>query len=171
LRVHHLVGTVVDPVVPLTDPGGTTTVTPAEIIYHRRVRLLALADELGNAAEACRLMGVSRTRFYEWRKLAGGEGSVVRVDPAELVGFDSVESCGRSSSCGSFWFIDAGSVSSIKMPISSRHFSQDEQYMTSRPSPVARRHEPRHRGRQDPAGSADPNGRTPPIPPSDETAP
>jgi transposase InsO family protein len=69
------VGTVVDPVVPLTDPEGTTTVTPAEIIYHRRVRLLALADELGNAAEACRLMGVSRTRFYEWRKLAANYGT------------------------------------------------------------------------------------------------
>jgi transposase InsO family protein len=69
------VGTVVDPVVPLKDPEGTTTVTPAEIIYHRRVRLLALADELGNAAEACRLMGVSRTRFYEWRKLAASYGT------------------------------------------------------------------------------------------------
>ena len=30
---------------------GTTTVTPAEIIYHRRVRLLSLADELGNVAD------------------------------------------------------------------------------------------------------------------------
>lgn len=39
----HLVGTVV----PLTDPG-TTTVTPVETIYHRRVRLHALGDKLGN---------------------------------------------------------------------------------------------------------------------------
>ena len=67
VQVHHLVGTVVDPVVPLTEPEGTTTVTPAEIIYHRRVRLLALADELGNVAAACRQMGISRTRYYEWR--------------------------------------------------------------------------------------------------------
>lgn len=48
--------------------------TPAEIIYHRRVRLLALADELGNVAKACRQMGVSRTRFYEWRKIVADYG-------------------------------------------------------------------------------------------------
>jgi len=66
-QVHHLVGTVVDPVVPSTDPKEPTTVTPAEIIYHRRVRLLSLADELGNVSAACRQMGISRTRYYEWR--------------------------------------------------------------------------------------------------------
>jgi transposase InsO family protein len=43
-------------------------VTPAEIIYHRRARLLSLAAELGNVAEACRQMGISRTRYYEWRQ-------------------------------------------------------------------------------------------------------
>jgi len=42
-------------------------VTPTEIIYHRRVRLLSLADELGNVSAACRQMGISRTRYYEWR--------------------------------------------------------------------------------------------------------
>jgi transposase InsO family protein len=45
-------------------------VTPAEIIYQRRVRLLDLARETGNVAEACRTFGVSRTRFYEWKSLA-----------------------------------------------------------------------------------------------------
>jgi transposase InsO family protein len=45
-------------------------VTPSKIIYHRRVRALELAAELGNVAEACRLLGVSRTSFYEWRHLA-----------------------------------------------------------------------------------------------------
>jgi transposase InsO family protein len=49
-------------------------VTPAEIIYHRRVRLLALGDELGNVAEACRQMGISRTRFYEWRTIVAEYG-------------------------------------------------------------------------------------------------
>jgi pentatricopeptide repeat protein len=34
--------------------------TPAEIIYQRRVRVLDLAAELGNVSEACRLVGVSR---------------------------------------------------------------------------------------------------------------
>jgi hypothetical protein len=74
LRVHQLVVTVVDLVVPLTEPQAPTTVTPAEIIYHPRVRLLALADELGNVAEAWRLMGESRTRFYEWPKIVAGYG-------------------------------------------------------------------------------------------------
>lgn len=48
--------------------------TPTEIIYHRRVRLLALADELGNISAACRQMGISRTRYYEWRKIVATYG-------------------------------------------------------------------------------------------------
>src|SRR5215217_1915530 len=78
-QVHQLVGTVVDPVVPSTDPKEPTTVTPAEIIYHRRVRLLSLADELGNVSAACRQMGISRTRYYEWR------GIVARYGPDALM--------------------------------------------------------------------------------------
>ena len=48
--------------------------TPAEIIYHRRVRLLALGDELGNVAQACRQMGISRTRYCEWTAIVGQYG-------------------------------------------------------------------------------------------------
>jgi transposase InsO family protein len=59
-----------DPVVPSTDPQGAITVIPSEIIYQRRVRVLELAAELGNVAEACRLIGVSTTSFYEWRRVA-----------------------------------------------------------------------------------------------------
>lgn len=44
--------------------------TPDQIVAHRRRRLLELADELGNVSAACRQMGVSRTRYYEWKKLA-----------------------------------------------------------------------------------------------------
>ena len=44
--------------------------TSSEIIYQRRVRVLHLAQQLGNISEACRLVGVSRTRFYEWKRLA-----------------------------------------------------------------------------------------------------
>ena len=44
--------------------------TPAQIIYQRRVALLALAVELGNVAEACRSFGISRTRYYEWKNRA-----------------------------------------------------------------------------------------------------
>jgi transposase InsO family protein len=69
-----MVGTVVDPVVPSTDPKEPTTVTPAEIIYHRRVRLLCLADELANISAACRQMGISRTRYYEWRRVVAAYG-------------------------------------------------------------------------------------------------
>ena len=48
--------------------------TPAQIIYHRRVRLLSLASELDNVAEACRQMGISRTRYYEWRRIVAQYG-------------------------------------------------------------------------------------------------
>ena len=44
--------------------------TSAEIIYHRRVRLLELATELGNVSEACRQMGVSRKSYYQWLEIA-----------------------------------------------------------------------------------------------------
>src|SRR5258706_425658 len=59
-----------DPLVPTKDPEEPITVTPAEIIYHRRVRVLEYTEEIGNVAETCRTFGVSRTRFYEWRNRA-----------------------------------------------------------------------------------------------------
>jgi hypothetical protein len=40
LQIPLLVGLVVDPLVPTKEPQEPTTVTPAEIIYHRRVRVL-----------------------------------------------------------------------------------------------------------------------------------
>jgi transposase InsO family protein len=45
-------------------------VTRDQIIYQRRVRVLAYAEASGNVAETCRVFGVSRTRFYEWRSTA-----------------------------------------------------------------------------------------------------
>jgi transposase InsO family protein len=45
-------------------------VTPTEIIYQRRVRVLEHAKTTGNVAETCRTFGISRTRFYEWRNRA-----------------------------------------------------------------------------------------------------
>ena len=48
--------------------------TPAEIIYHRRVRLLELATELGNVSEACRQMGVSRKSYYQWLEVVADYG-------------------------------------------------------------------------------------------------
>ena len=43
----------------------TITVTPADIIYHRRLAVLEHASRCGNVSEACRTAGVSRTRYYE----------------------------------------------------------------------------------------------------------
>jgi ABC-type molybdenum transport system ATPase subunit/photorepair protein PhrA len=54
-------------------------VTSAEVIYNRRVRLLEYAEKIGNVSEACRVFGVSRTRFYEWKKRAERYG--LAVDP------------------------------------------------------------------------------------------
>jgi transposase InsO family protein len=45
-------------------------VTRDEIVYHRRVQVLAHAAKTGNVSETCRIFGVSRTRFYEWRGIA-----------------------------------------------------------------------------------------------------
>ena len=64
-----------DPVVPTKEPKESITMTTSdEIIFHRRVRLLELAEELGNIAAACRQLGVSRTRFYDWKKGAENYG-------------------------------------------------------------------------------------------------
>ncbi len=48
--------------------------TGSDVIYLRRVRVLELADELDNVSEACRLVGVSRTSFYDWKRLADAYG-------------------------------------------------------------------------------------------------
>jgi len=47
--------------------------TPGEIIYHRRVRVLDLAAKT-DVAKACRTFGVSRTTFYRWKKVADAYG-------------------------------------------------------------------------------------------------
>lgn len=64
------VGVVMDPVFLPQTTGVSITMTPAEIIYQRRVRVLELADELGNITKACGLMGVSRTSYYAWNEVA-----------------------------------------------------------------------------------------------------
>ena len=48
--------------------------TPAEIIYQRRIAVLDHADRTGNVAEACRVFGISRTRYYEWKGVADRYG-------------------------------------------------------------------------------------------------
>lgn len=39
-----------------------------DVIHRQRVRLFALARELGNVREACRIMGVHPSTYYRWRK-------------------------------------------------------------------------------------------------------
>jgi hypothetical protein len=58
--VPPLVGPVVDPLVPTKEPQEPTTVTPAQIIYQRRVRVLDRAGQT-SVTEACRTFGISRT--------------------------------------------------------------------------------------------------------------
>jgi transposase InsO family protein len=49
-------------------------VTPAEIIYQRRVQVLAHAAQTGNVAATCRTFGISRTRYYKWKHRADTYG-------------------------------------------------------------------------------------------------
>ena len=44
--------------------------TPAEIIYHRRLAVLEHAVTSKNVSETCRVFGISRTRYYEWKGVA-----------------------------------------------------------------------------------------------------
>ena len=41
--------------------------TQEDVLYQFRLRTIALAEELGNAAAACRLMGVHRSTYYRWK--------------------------------------------------------------------------------------------------------
>jgi len=45
-------------------------VTHTEIIYRRRLAVLEHAQRTGNVAETCRVFGISRTRYYEWKNRA-----------------------------------------------------------------------------------------------------
>lgn len=56
--------------------------TPTEIIYRRRLRALDHAEKTGNVAETCRVFGISRKTFYEWRNLARAYGVEALVPKA-----------------------------------------------------------------------------------------
>jgi transposase len=49
-------------------------VTPAEIIYQRRIAVLDHAQRTGNVSEACRVFGISRKTYYEWKNVADRYG-------------------------------------------------------------------------------------------------
>jgi hypothetical protein len=59
--------------VPTKEPQESTTVTPAEIIYHRRVQVLDRAGQT-SVTEACRTFGISRTTYYRWAGRAQRSG-------------------------------------------------------------------------------------------------
>src|SRR5262249_14681629 len=50
------------------------TVTPAEIIYQRRLAVLEHAERTKDVTATCRIFGISRTRYYEWKKVADRYG-------------------------------------------------------------------------------------------------
>lgn len=56
--------------------------TPTEIIYHRRLRVLEHAAKTGNVAETCRVFGISRKTFYEWKAMAERYGLEALVPKA-----------------------------------------------------------------------------------------
>ncbi len=45
-----------------------TAKDPNEKLAPRRMTVLALAERLGNVAEACRRGGIDRTSFYDWKR-------------------------------------------------------------------------------------------------------
>jgi hypothetical protein len=65
------------PAAPPPAPAAEAAPTPsaADQAYAKRLRVLALADELGNISEACRIVGVSRRSFYEWKRIAEEQGN------------------------------------------------------------------------------------------------
>ena len=56
--------------------------TPTDIIYQRRVRVLDHARQTGNVAQTCRTFGISRKTFYEWRDRAERYGLEALVPKA-----------------------------------------------------------------------------------------
>jgi transposase InsO family protein len=68
-----MVATAMDPLVPTKEPKESITVTPAEIIYQRRVRVMEHAAKT-SVSEACRVFGVSRTTFYRWKAASDAYG-------------------------------------------------------------------------------------------------
>jgi hypothetical protein len=70
LHIHHEVGSGDGLFVSDQRDREPITMTPAEIIYQRRIAVLEHAQRTGNVAETCRVFGISRTRYYQWKNVA-----------------------------------------------------------------------------------------------------
>jgi len=75
LRIRDSAGAVMDAVTPSTEfTEEPITMTPDQIIFSRRVQVLAHAKATANIAETCRTFGISRTTYYRWAGRAGAYG-------------------------------------------------------------------------------------------------
>lgn len=74
LQIHHQVGSGDGPCGFDQETMEAIAVTPAEIIYQRRVAALEHAKQTRNVAQTCRVFGISRKTYYKWKKLADHYG-------------------------------------------------------------------------------------------------
>lgn len=51
--------------------------TQGDVLYRFRLRTMALAEELGNARAACRVMGIHPSTYYRWRRQAKRFGAEI----------------------------------------------------------------------------------------------
>lgn len=70
MQIRDLEGTVMDPLASTKKTEEAITVTPDQIIYQRRQRVMAHAATSNNISETCRVFGISRTTFYRWQERA-----------------------------------------------------------------------------------------------------
>jgi hypothetical protein len=52
--------------------------TNDDVLFGQRLRLLTLAEELGDVSEACRLMGFHRSTYYRLEANVGARGQPER---------------------------------------------------------------------------------------------
>jgi transposase-like protein len=55
---------------PPTEQKEYAVVTSDDALYKYRLRVFALAGELGNVQAACRMMGIHPSTYYRWRHQA-----------------------------------------------------------------------------------------------------
>ncbi|MCY3783312.1 MAG: helix-turn-helix domain-containing protein [Chloroflexi bacterium] len=74
--------------------------THDDVLYRFRLRLFALAEELGNVRAACRILGVHPSTYYRWRKPVR---HIEAAQPGDLVQLDCFHVCLLAGSRGRTW--------------------------------------------------------------------